>query len=131
MNNGQKSIAAMLAVVAALVPAGSTSGQCEPSILGSVDTPGRARDVAVAAGVAYVADDFGGLQVIDVSSCEPCPADLDGSGDVDFDDLLIVLSEWGDYKDCPPFIAADIDQDCDVDFDDLLVVLSAWGPCPK
>ncbi len=58
-----------------------------------------------------------------------CAADLDGSGDVDFDDLLIVLSEWGDYKDCPPFISADIDQDCDVDFDDLLIVLAAWGPC--
>ena len=62
-------------------------------------------------------------------TCEPCPADLDGSGSVDFDDLLIVLSEWGDYKDCPPFIPADIDQDCDVDFDDLLIVLAAWGPC--
>ncbi len=100
-----------------------------PVIVGSVDTPGRAFGVALSGAVAYVADVALGLQVIDVSSCEACRADLDGSGSVDFDDLLIVLSEWGDYKDCPPFIPADIDQDCDVDFDDLLVVLSAWGPC--
>ena len=39
MNNGHKTIAAMLAVVAALVLAGSANGQCEPNILGSVDTP--------------------------------------------------------------------------------------------
>ena len=58
-----------------------------------------------------------------------CPADIDDSGAVDFDDLLLILSEWGPYKDCPPFIPADIDEDCDVDFDDLLRVLAAWGPC--
>ena len=53
--------------VAALVLAGSASGQCVPSILGSVDTPGLAFGVAVSGAVAYVADFESGLQVIDVS----------------------------------------------------------------
>ena len=59
--------AAPTAVVAALVLAGSASGQCVPSILGSVDTPGSARDVVVSGAVAYVANHVSGLQVIDVS----------------------------------------------------------------
>ncbi len=53
--------------VAALVLAGSANGQCVPSILGSADTPDVAWGVAVSGTVAYVADDFFGLQVIDVS----------------------------------------------------------------
>ncbi len=66
-----------------------------PVILGSVDTPGSAHGVAVSGAVAYVADVESGLQVIDVSSCDLCPADLDGSGAVDIGDLLIVLTDWG------------------------------------
>ena len=58
-----------------------------------------------------------------------CPADLDGTDDVGFPDLLAVLSAWGTYEPCPPFIPEDIDKDCEVGFDDLLAVLSAWGPC--
>ncbi len=52
--------------VAALVLAGSASGQCVPSILGTAATPGSARGVAVSGTVAYVADDFA-LLVVDVS----------------------------------------------------------------
>ncbi len=62
-----RSRAAALPVVAALLLAGSANGQCVPSILGSVDTPGQARAVAVSGAVAYVADVTFGLQVIDVS----------------------------------------------------------------
>ena len=58
----------------------------------------------------------------------PCPADLNGSGDVDFDDLLLLLSAWGPcppQPDCPE----DLDGNGAVDFADLLRLLSAWGPC--
>jgi hypothetical protein len=55
-----------------------------------------------------------------------CPADIDGSGDVGFDDLLDVLSNWGPCIGCPQ----DIDGDDQVGFSDLLGVLSTWGPCP-
>jgi hypothetical protein len=55
-----------------------------------------------------------------------CPSDLDGSGDVGFDDLLRVLASWGSCLKCPE----DLDGDGSVDFDELLMVLSDWGPCP-
>lgn len=59
----------------------------------------------------------------------PCVGDADGSGDIGFPDLLTVLSSWGDYDPCPPYLPADFDEDCTVAFGDLLTVLSGWGPC--
>lgn len=64
-------------------------------------------------------------------SCAPntcpgaCPADLDASGDVGFDDLVELLSAWGPCPGCP----ADLDASGDVGFDDLVELLSAWGDC--
>jgi hypothetical protein len=55
-----------------------------------------------------------------------CGGDVDGNGDVGFDDLLAVLASWGPCPGCP----ADLNCDDVVDFDDLLTVLAAWGPCP-
>ena len=59
-----------------------------------------------------------------------CPADLDGSGDVGFADLLSLLAAWGPYDPCPPLVPADIDENCEVGFSDLLALLAAWGLCP-
>lgn len=57
----------------------------------------------------------------------PCPADFDGSGAVDFADILAVLSSFGPCEgDCP----TDLDGSGEVEFSDLLSVLSAFGPCP-
>ena len=56
----------------------------------------------------------------------PCPADLDGSGDVGVKDLLIVLGAWGPNKGHP----ADFDNSGDVGVKDLLFLLGTWGPCP-
>ena len=56
----------------------------------------------------------------------PCPADLDNSGDVGVKDLLVLLGAWGPCKNCP----ADFDGSGDVGVKDLLVLLGAWGPCP-
>ncbi len=55
---------------------------------------------------------------------EPCPADLDDSGAVDFEDILRVLDAWGN-KGGPE----DLDGSGTVDFGDLLILLAAWGPC--
>ena len=55
----------------------------------------------------------------------PCFGDIDGSGDVGFGDLLMMLSAWGTCAGCP----ADLDGSGDVGFSDLLQLLSAWGPC--
>ena len=54
-----------------------------------------------------------------------CAADLDGTGDVGFTDLLAVLTAWGPCSGCPE----DLDGDRSVGFTDLLEVLTAWGPC--
>lgn len=53
-----------------------------------------------------------------------CPADIDGSGDVDFADILAVLAAWSNEGG-----PEDIDGSGFVDFGDLLIVLAAWGPC--
>lgn len=62
-----------------------------------------------------------------------CPADLDGSGDVNVKDMLILLGAWGpcpDCGDCGAQCVADIDCDCNVGQKDLLILDGAWGPCP-
>jgi len=53
-----------------------------------------------------------------------CPGDVDGSGEVDFDDLLAALSAFGQND------GGDADGDGDTDFDDLLAIIAGFGPCP-
>ena len=78
---------------------------------------------------------FGGAGSCCNEVCLPvtCPADIDGNGDVGFDDLLRVLSQWTTPdcigEDCPSG-NADINCVDGVGFDDLLQVLNQWGPCP-
>ena len=71
---------------------------------------------------------------------EDCPADFvpcGGSGAVDVNDLLGVISAWGPCPvPCPPRCPADIapagppQGDCQVNVNDLLMVITNWGPCP-
>ena len=53
-----------------------------------------------------------------------CFGDIDGSGAVDFGDILAVLTAWGNEGG-----PEDLDDSGFVDFGDLLLVLAAWGPC--
>jgi len=57
----------------------------------------------------------------------PCPADLDGSGDVGFGDILAVIGAWGP---CGAPCPEDIDESGDVGFGDILAIIGAFGPCP-
>ena len=61
-----------------------------------------------------------------INQCDfaDCTADLDGSGSVDFGDILAVLAAWGNEGG-----AEDLDGSGVVGFGDILVVLGAWGPC--
>jgi hypothetical protein len=55
---------------------------------------------------------------------EDCPADIDGSGVIDVDDLTQVILFWGDAGG-----PADINNDGIVNVDDLTEVILGWGPC--
>ncbi|MCI0630443.1 MAG: hypothetical protein L0Y44_07295 [Phycisphaerales bacterium] len=58
----------------------------------------------------------------------PCPADIapdGGNGAVDVNDLLAVISAWGEIGG-----AADLNDDGVVNIADLLLLISAWGSCP-
>lgn len=68
-------------------------------------------------------DDF---QVDQFICAIPCPADINGSGAVNVDDLLAVINAWGPCAGC----TADINADGVVNVDDLLAVINAWGACP-
>jgi hypothetical protein len=55
----------------------------------------------------------------------PVCGDIDGSGQVGFDDLVLLLGVWGPCGGC----AADLDGSGDVGFDDLVLLLGTWGTC--
>jgi hypothetical protein len=56
----------------------------------------------------------------------PCPWDLDDSGDIGINDFLDLLAAWGTDPGGPP----DFDGDGDVGINDFLELLANWGPCP-
>jgi hypothetical protein len=67
----------------------------------------------------------------------PCPADIDGNSNVNVNDLLSVISTWGQCPGCPPaHCPGDIapigppQGDCQIDVNDLLSVITSWGWCP-
>jgi hypothetical protein len=61
---------------------------------------------------------------------QECPPNIVNSPtsvfQVNVDDLIGVILQWGPCSGCPE----DIDDDGDVDVDDLIAVILAWGPCP-
>jgi hypothetical protein len=67
--------------------------------------------------------DLGGSTVEPI--CE-CPADLDGSGEVEVMDLLVVIEDWGP---CTAGCLGDLDGDDIVGTDDLLLIIANWGEC--
>ena len=59
-----------------------------------------------------------------------CAGDVDGSGAVNFDDLNVILENWGEPGG-RTFAQGDIDGDGSVTFDDLNTLLETWGSvCP-
>jgi len=60
----------------------------------------------------------------EVTGGSSIPGDLDGDGDVDTNDLLALLADWGcSGGDC----LGDVDEDGDTDTNDLLLLLANWG----
>jgi hypothetical protein len=74
----------------------------------------------------WTAADAFGFNVAPPGGCvisQPCPADLNGDGNVSSNDLAVVLGSWGTGK-------ADINGDGDTNSADLSILLGAWGACP-
>lgn len=57
-----------------------------------------------------------------------CPADLNGDGSVNGQDLGILLGAWGTCAD-PLSCPADLNADGAVNGQDLGILLGSWGPC--
>ncbi|MCH7721418.1 MAG: hypothetical protein IH988_10610, partial [Planctomycetes bacterium] len=73
-------------------------------------------------------EDLHWLQILrgNVGGGQPCPWDLNGSGDVGILDLLALLAAWGPNPGHP----ADFDNSGTVGILDLLTLLANWGACP-
>jgi hypothetical protein len=54
-----------------------------------------------------------------------CLADIDGSGAVTIDDILVVIGYWGSSSP-----AGDLNSDGIINIEDLLIIFDEWGPCP-
>ena len=83
-------------------------------------------------------DDNGILDVCDIAKTEwlncdgvldtcQCVGDLNGSGVISFEDLVMLISAWGNL--CPDGCAEDLNCNGVVDSGDLLIILSRWGVC--
>jgi len=65
------------------------------------------------------------------------PGDLDGDGDVDVEDIMLVASRWRTSCDIPDpdydpdtgnyHARYDFDDDCDIDIVDIMLVVVNWG----
>jgi hypothetical protein len=65
--------------------------------------------------------------ILDLPRPVQCPADLNGDGAVNGDDLGVLLGAWGACT--SGACEADLNDDGAVNGDDLGVLLGAWGPC--
>jgi plastocyanin len=69
---------------------------------------------------------FGMSATIEIEAgAADCPGDTNGDLVINVDDLLELLSQFG--EDCSGGCSADFDNDLDVDVDDLLALLSVFG----
>jgi hypothetical protein len=88
-------------------------------------------EVLFAGGVFTAADDVSVSRIARWEPCaQPCEADVfppgAADGTVNVNDLLFVISNWGQGAGNP----ADVNGDNIVNIADLLAVIAAWGTCP-
>lgn len=83
----------------------------------------RASDLGAGSIVEAALDE---VSIVDLSCfvVAPCPGDANGNGQVDLEDLLILLTQFGQTG---PGLAADFNGDGSVDLGDLLLLLGNFG----
>ncbi len=72
----------------------------------------------------HITDSVVRLYAVDMSAGDFCPGDVDGDGVIGFNDLNLLL---GDYGQSGAGMPGDIDGDGDVDFSDLNALLGVYG----
>ncbi len=98
-----------------MVPSGGVSpGWC-----------GGANYIEAVVSYRRLGSDANGNGVPDECEDPTCDGDLDGSGALDFADVMMIVVGWGPCDACPE----DIDRDGTVGFSDILYVLGHWGAC--
>lgn len=95
-------------------------GGCIPLTEGDCTTAG-----GTWAGAGTTCVDGDGSGTADACEQDACPEDLDDDGVVGFNDLVQLLTVWGDCAGCPE----DLDGDGVAGFNDLVTLLTAWGDC--
>ena len=66
-----------------------------------------------------------GAAVLMAQSMNPGPADMNGDGFVNGNDLAILLTQWGVCSECN--CIADFNHDCNVGGNDMAFLLSSWS----
>ena len=69
--------------------------------------------------------DNGGNTITEICPMD-CISDIDVDGNVDIQDLLILIAGWGT---CTDNCSGDVNDDGEVNVNDLLILISAWGEC--
>jgi len=91
------------------------------------DISGDGANELVTIGGGSALRNLGGLTELTLrETSTTCPGDFDATGDVNVDDLLILL---GEFSSCTSNCQADMNGDGIVDVNDMLMLLGAWGPC--
>ena len=84
---------------------------------GGHDWPGLSGNMDINAAVEVV-------NFFERVSGSQCFGDVNDSGEVTVDDMLIVLSQ---FSNCTGECSGDLDSDGDVDVEDLLIIIGSWG----
>jgi hypothetical protein len=106
---------------------GTLGWQANPG--GGFGMPGNMQEMAGEAAYRVASD--GVADPCGSALPQPCPADLDGDGQVAVPDILIVIGNWGDVGDGTYRPAGDCaplpNGNCATDVADVLAVVASWG----
>lgn len=122
---------ALVGAVGANAPAGASGTVCVFSASDADCNNNGVSDVCdISVGTSLDAD-FN--SVPDECQTPDCPADCapPSNGVVDIDDLVLVLTRWGDTGGWGSADIAPPGGNGTVNIDDLTAVVLAWGPCPQ